>query len=592
MLTRLRLENFRGFEDHTLPLRSMSVLVGQNNAGKSTIVEALRLVSIIANRYPNLNFVQGPMWLDRNVRYRGVSPKLDDMEFGFDNGVFHRYNVDAPAKITATFNTGAAIHVYIGPNCAVHAVIIHTGGVVIPTKALARHYPLPTVEILPQIGPLLRTESILVTEYVRRAVGSRLTSLHFRNQLQVLNEFFPQFKELAENSWPGLEVGTPETRGVYPNGERFLDIRDGDFWAEVGRMGHGLQMWLQLIWFLSRASKEGTVILDEPDVYLHADMQRKLIRLVRGCYHQVILTTHSVEIMCEIRPDEMLIIDRHRHRSKFASSFPTMQKVINHIGSAQNPQLARLWGAHKCLLVEGKDLSLLKGFQNTLFPQSKQPFDALPNYSIGGWSGWPYAIGSSMLAKNALGEDIVTYCILDSDYHTEGEIATRLDGARRCQVQLHIWKRKEIENYLLVASAIWRVIKAGMRTTVGPSVDDVHSEMLRIADDEKENLVGLIGNELFLEKKEDGFVKAMQRARNQVRQAWATPDGPFCVVSGKLVLSRLSDWSKRQFGVSFSPLAVTSAFRRSEILDEVAAVLDSIENGIPLMSLGRNDAGT
>jgi hypothetical protein len=35
-------------------------------------------------------------------------------------------------------------------------------------------------------------------------------------------------------------------------------------------------MWLQTIWFLTRAKDHETVILDEPDVYMHADLQRRL----------------------------------------------------------------------------------------------------------------------------------------------------------------------------------------------------------------------------------------------------------------------------------------------------------------------------
>ncbi|PYS69901.1 MAG: hypothetical protein DMF73_13950 [Acidobacteria bacterium] len=45
MLTKLILRNFRGFENHELPLRETTVIVGRNNAGKSTVVEALRLAA-------------------------------------------------------------------------------------------------------------------------------------------------------------------------------------------------------------------------------------------------------------------------------------------------------------------------------------------------------------------------------------------------------------------------------------------------------------------------------------------------------------------------------------------------------------------
>ena len=69
---------------------------------------------------------------------------------------------------------------------------------------------------------------------------------------------------------------------------------------------------------------------------------------------------------------------------------------------------------------------------------------------IGGWSGWPYALGSAMFLRNAADERIRVYCLLDSDYHTPQQITARLAQAADAGVDLHIWKRKEIENYLLV----------------------------------------------------------------------------------------------------------------------------------------------
>ena len=91
--------------------------------------------------------------------------------------------------------------------------------------------------------------------------------------------------------------------------------------------------------------------------------------------------------------------------------------IIEGIGSAQNLHLTRLWSSKKLILIEGKDINYLKHFQDLMFPNATQPIDGLPNMPIGGWSGWPYAIGSAMLLKNAVGDDIITYCILDSDYY-------------------------------------------------------------------------------------------------------------------------------------------------------------------------------
>jgi AAA15 family ATPase/GTPase len=50
MLSEITFRNFKCFSRHTIPLRPVTVIVGRNNAGKSTVVEALRLVSLVVSR--------------------------------------------------------------------------------------------------------------------------------------------------------------------------------------------------------------------------------------------------------------------------------------------------------------------------------------------------------------------------------------------------------------------------------------------------------------------------------------------------------------------------------------------------------------
>lgn len=43
VITRLEIRNFRGIEQLTLPLDDLCVLIGENNAGKSTVLDAVRI---------------------------------------------------------------------------------------------------------------------------------------------------------------------------------------------------------------------------------------------------------------------------------------------------------------------------------------------------------------------------------------------------------------------------------------------------------------------------------------------------------------------------------------------------------------------
>lgn len=579
MLKELHLQNFKCFEDHVLPLEPTTIIVGRNNAGKTTIVEALRLLSIIVGRYQSLQYSNVPRWLEIPRWCRGVSPSLRGMEFNFEN-VFHRYG-DPPATITATFEAGETVTVYIGRDEAIHAVIADAKDKPVTSQGQARKLRLPIVSILPQVAPLARAESILNADYVRRALSSSLAPLHFRNQLNLFYGAFNEFKELAENTWPGLRMRELRGRGQLPEGPLSLLVQDQDFVAEVGLMGHGLQMWLQTIWFLARADKQATVILDEPDVYMHADLQRRLVRLVRSRYRQVIIATHSVEIISEVDPGEILVIDRRKRKSSFAASLPAVQSVIDNIGSAQNLQLARLWNARRCLLVEGKDIALLKHFQNSLFRDSPDPIDTLPNTSIGGWGGWNYAVGSSMLLKNAGGEQIVTYCILDSDYHTPDEIQERLADAMTRGVELHIWERKEIENYLLVPTAIHRFITTRIRAGVpSPEVVTIAEKMDEIAQTLRIYAIDQLAEQFYAKNKADGLPKANSRARSIVEPRWKSWDGRLSFVSGKEILSQLSKWSKDCFGVSFSTNGIAKELRAEEMAPELVAVITAVEDGV------------
>jgi predicted ATP-binding protein involved in virulence len=54
MLTKLEINNFRCFASHTIEFQPKSLIVGKNNAGKSTCIEALRFISLVTERMMNL----------------------------------------------------------------------------------------------------------------------------------------------------------------------------------------------------------------------------------------------------------------------------------------------------------------------------------------------------------------------------------------------------------------------------------------------------------------------------------------------------------------------------------------------------------
>jgi predicted ATPase len=581
MLISLRLQNFRCFAEHALDLRPTTVIVGRNNAGKSTLVEALQLVSIAANRFKNLRLGGPPEWAGLPLSHRGVAPSVEGLGIDFE-AIFHRYG-PPPAVITGCFASGEELRVFVGPKGELHVVARGSDRQIASTPGESRALTLPSIQVLPQVAPLLTDEEILRPDYVMSNLSSRIAFRHFRNQLRLLRPEYVRFRSLAEQTWPGLQISSLEGAQGEHGDPLSLLVRDADFVAEVARMGHGLQMWLQMIWFLARTDSDSVIILDEPDVYMHADLQRRVMRLIKGKYQQVIVATHSVEIMSEVSPSDILVVDHRRKSSAFADSQPAVQRLIDHIGSVHNLSLARLWNAQRFLLVEGEDLAVLKHFHALLFPKSTAPLDDIPNAHIGGWGGWTHVVGSAMLLRNAVGKDIKTYCLLDRDYHTPAEVGERYTDAADKNVRLHVWQKKELENYLLCAEVIQRVIasRPGSDGRV-PDVQTIKEQIGVIAASLKEDTIDSLAT-AFKDREHKISVKtANEQARAIVRMVQEAEGDLSSIVSGKELLGQLSAWSSCEFGISFGPMAVVREFHADELDPEIAQVLSCLERGSDL----------
>lgn len=571
MLQTLRLQNFRCFNDHTVAFHPGTVVVGRNNAGKSTIVEALHLVAAVVNRKA-ASFTKPPSQSPLSGFQRVIIPKITHLAVNLQTA-FHRYG-DPPAIVTASFTGNATVTVYMDKE-GVYATVAGPRGWVTGTAAFTG-LNIPHINILPQVAPLQTEETNLRDDYINENYYTRLASRHFRNQIFRSPEHFTRFKDLAEDTWHGLRISKVSNDG---NTLHML-VTDGDFAAEAAWMGHGLQMWLQTIWFVAKTPPEATVVLDEPDVYMHPDLQRKLYRLITKRFAQAIIATHSVEIMAEADPSDILIINNKRKRSSYANTEPGVQILVDQLGGIHNVHLARLWNAKKVLLLEGKDLAILKTLHGKLFPNADTPLDAIPNLSIGGWGGWGHAVGSSMALKNAVGDRITTYCIFDRDYHTPEERNSRYREAQDRGIMLHIWERKEIENYLIDATVIARLIK--QRTKAPPPTPTaVHEFLLQSCEEEKNTVFDALATHLDHEDRRLGTGGANKAARTILDSQWK--DHKLSLVSGKALLTRLNTWTQEHYKVNVGTMAIAKAFQSDEIPEEIRDIITRIEERAPLV---------
>jgi hypothetical protein len=231
-------------------------------------------------------------------------------------------------------------------------------------------------------------------------------------------------------------------------------------------------------------------------------------------------------------------------------------------------------------IVEGEDLALLKIFQDKIFPESNEPLDVLPNFPIGGWGGWNYVVGSSMMLKDRGGQDIAQYCILDRDYHLTEEIDKRYREAARHAIRLHIWNRKEIENYVVVPSALVRYINANKRKGRRVTEEEIEGVLDSVCENLKDETLDLISEEFIRQKRpKNAASSGNSYARQELRTRWTSLSGKLGVVSGKKLMSEMSRWAQTNHGIGLSTYSLARSMVAGDLDPELVAVLSAIEAG-------------
>ena len=540
MLKTIQLKNYRCYENSQISFHdNTTIIVGRNNAGKSTLIEAIRLVAEAGRKAGTSAFINTPLGLSIPAYEKGV--KIDCEKLRIDlKGVVSHYRDDCNAHVIAIYEDNSRIEILANREIA-FARMYTPDNKLIQRKSEAAKYQFNSVSILPQIGLLKELEGIYTQETIVRDKSTYLTSRHFRNELQLYREeYYEDFCSLSELTWPGIRIGELSLDGSNYN----LLIRDTDFAAEIGAMGSGLQMWLQIVWFICKSKGASTIILDEPDVYMHPDMQKRILRLAQERFDQVIIATHSVEIISAVEPYQIIAVDKRSRNMCYANSTKAVQGIIEDIGSPYNLSLLRIQTAKRCLFVEGKDIKLLSRFAKRLSIEGKIEMDDLPCVPLGGFSRLKEAYGTSRLFFEETSGEIKCYCILDRDYRNDEIVQAKYREAEANHLILHIWDRKEIENYLIVPEAFFRISRLPQEKH-----DEFMMEIGDIIESFKSHVQDEYGQFLQHEYKMQ-YMECNAKVRDYMDQHWTTISERIRIVPGKEVLRRIREHMKTKYNAS------------------------------------------
>lgn len=568
MISEIHFENYRCFEKSRIKYKELAIMVGKNNAGKSSMIEALRMIAYASGKAQRTNYRTIFPGLGLSLRHKGIRVDTDKLKIDL-RGIVYLYE-NKVAKITAIFDDGCKIIILADTDVA-FAVLYNPEGKNIGTKVQAQKYHFGNISILPPLGLIKENEKRLAEDTVINDRDTYLSSRHFRNEVLLYKDnYWNDFKTLAEKSWEGLSVIGLDYNISESENIRFM-VSDSRFPGEIGVMGSGLQMWLQIIWFICRSKGMETIILDEPDVYMHPDLQIRLLHLVRKIGKQVIIATHSVEIISEVSPNDIVMIDKNSRNMRYANSLKAVQNIVDYIGGVQNLSLIRIGLKKRCLFVEGKDVKILSKLYDVVYPEKENIFQSLPVIELHGFTNLSEAFGTSNLFYQETKGQIECVCILDRDYYPDEVLLDKYNRAEENHLILHIWKKKEIENYLLVPSALFRITKQTEN-----DYDKFLERLNVLLDEEKDGITDQLAQHILEVNRGKALPTCYAEAREVMKNRWTTTENKLSMVSGKSIIKKIAEWMKREYNVNCSKALIINSIYPHEINREIIDVFELI----------------
>ena len=446
-ITSVRFTNFKAFANFSISLDRMNILVGPNNSGKSTVIGAFRVLAMglktAARRKPEFF---GGRHID--VGYRipraSIPISLENAQTDYQ---------DVEARVTFRLSNGNRLQLsfFRDDDCFLYPLI--AGGKRVTKAIFSRQFPISLLAV-PVLGPVEYRERVVKKETVDENLPTHRASRNFRNYWHHYPDDFEAFREQVVETWTGMDINPPEL----VDDRLFMFCLEGRITRELYWTGYGFQVWCQLLSHIFRSRDQSMLIIDEPDIYLHANPQRQLLSILKASGPDVLVATHSSEIVTEADTNDILVIDKTQRSAKRVRSPEGIQSTLGSLGSTHMVTMSAIAQARRVLYVEGEDFKTLRRFARRLgLSELATGVDIAP-FPLGGFPPIERIKAVTLGVRKTIGGSIVFGGIFDRDFRPDEEVdalLSRLQGTLELCV---ILVRKEIENYLLIPTAMDRTL--------------------------------------------------------------------------------------------------------------------------------------
>jgi hypothetical protein len=347
---------------------------------------------------------------------------------------------------------------------------------------------------------------------------------------------------------------------------------------EVYWSGFGFQVWMQMMLQIRRCGENSILVLDEPDIYLHPELQKALMRLIRGRASQLFIATHSTEIVNEAEPGDILLVSRRHQNTQRISGDDGYKELFHYLGSSENAEFARIARARRIVFFEGQDRKIIRRFAGKIEGTDLLESPDTSFFQAGGFSQWSRITNVDWALKNMFGVDAKIVAIFDRDYLCDEEVADFLKKMNSETMRTFVLDRKEIENYAieydpLERATVKRIAERGVILSESDArglLDGVFSEMRNDAQ------ARFLASYLAFHRKRSPSVKVvnhLSEANKLFESRWADVDQRLTLIPGKIFFSDLSKSMQDKFGTGITINQVIAEFRKGQVSETLSRIL-------------------
>lgn len=324
----MAVSNYKSLFDFHLDLDHFNVFVGPNSAGKSNIFDCFSFLASLAatqdvakplsERYGFRNIAFG---FDDRVEISMlfemvVGKKEFHYEFSFDRDrviTEELLNVNGDEWLRRALdramirNEAKGEMMEIGPGPSALTISVIHDNINFPTVLQFR-------EAIERIG-VFQFDPESMREYVQplhyENPGRRGESLagyiHF-----LLSAHYPSLKRVRDALVDAMASVEELSSPLTPDGRTYIAVRESPFPTpfDSHQVSDGMLKFLAVVSVLSSPTPPISILLEEPENFIHPRLLDFIVDLARKCEAQVLMTTHSPYLVNQLKPEELIVVEK------------------------------------------------------------------------------------------------------------------------------------------------------------------------------------------------------------------------------------------------------------------------------------------